>query len=690
MKAFNFKKLLFLPLFFLLLFASCQEEAVEVTSPDDEETIAPDSNLANLMRNTAANDGSFDNIIDFASCLEVELPVTVVVDGVEIIINSEDDFDLIEAIFDEFDGDEDTLEILFPITIILSDYTEIVIENQDALEEYIRACGDENEYDDDIECIDFQYPISISIYNTDFEIIDTVTITSDAGLYAFIESLEGGVLASINFPVTMILANGDVIEVANNTELENVISEAEDDCDEDDDNDWDDDDIEDCDVNLAGLESLLLECNIIASVYDNSGNIIDMNYLDFNSDGEVIVNGTPAVTEVGTWGLSEFASGYVLTISGLVTFDLLNGEWLLDGCDGDNIILSLGTGSTMMTMQLEQDCRDVPDCSESFVVASLTECYWYAETNLFDIFVPEELYFSIDGTVDVYNSETNELTTSGTWSINSDPGTGNLYLIPMFNEEPFSMLTASWEMIECDENRFEFVNGDNTLVLEQVCEDCDNPGTLTNDLIIYMPFSNEANDLISGRVEEVSNDFVEDRAGNSTCAIAFSGSDNFSIPVTDQNQLIQGDSFTISLWFKMQNSEVGDLEIFFRSPGDATQGFNLGVYDLNSPLFFDNLGFSVWDNDWNSEVDVVWDNTDWHHLVATVDSDNTVRLYRDGILRNVIEDSDFSVGSEPSSMYIIGEDFVGHLDDLRVYKRTISSSEVEQLYELEGDCYTCL
>ncbi len=54
-----------------------------------------------------------------------------------------------------------------------------------------RECHDENEEDDDIECIDFQYPISISIYNTEFEIIDTVSIANDEALYNFIESLEG-------------------------------------------------------------------------------------------------------------------------------------------------------------------------------------------------------------------------------------------------------------------------------------------------------------------------------------------------------------------------------------------------------------------------------------------------------------------------------------------------------------------
>ena len=39
---------------------------------------------------------------------------------------------------------------------------------------------------------------------------------------------------------------------------------------------------------------------------------------------------------------------------------------------------------------------------------------------------------------------------------------------------------------------------------------------------------------------------------------------------------------------------------------------------------------------------------------------------------------------------MLGDDFTGALDDLRVYKRTLSDNEVGDLYNLEGDCYQCL
>ena len=129
------------------------------------------------MRSTAANDGSVDDTMDAANCLSINLPVTIIVNGITITINTLEDLEFIQELFDEFDDDEDFLEFLFPITIILNDYTQIVIENQEQLENFIDECTDDN--DDVIECVDFVYPISFSIYNSDFQIIDTVIIEND-------------------------------------------------------------------------------------------------------------------------------------------------------------------------------------------------------------------------------------------------------------------------------------------------------------------------------------------------------------------------------------------------------------------------------------------------------------------------------------------------------------------------------
>ena len=782
----NFKSLYLLIIFLIGLTFSCQDEVIEETPTNEEETIVANSNLANLMRNTVTLDGSIDNIIDNANCILVNLPVTVVVNGITLTIESVDDYDAIEEIVDEFTNDQDEIEIQFPIVIILSDYTEVTIENQDELEAYIEDCFGENEPDDDIECIDFQYPITFSIYDSNFQVIETVVINSDQELYVFIEELEGGVLASINYPINMVLANGDIIEVNNNTELEAAIIEAEDDCDEDDDNDHNDDD--ECNLSIDFVENWLYECPIVANIYDENGDLIDENQLEFVQNNEVIVNGTPAVTEIGMWTLEETNVGIILNISGLNTFNLIDGDWTLISCENNQLEFSQDTGSGIRTMVFEMDCNVDETPFDCFGNTTVTACDFdnngfatfeletqvlgnivcnvdytpsfhisqtNAEANVNPIaqpnaFVntmnPQTIYLRIEalnGDFEVFTIELvvencsnscseedvdaflqeciwnvvnfngddhlisydfdfistsqvvitgNGLTITSGWST-SQSANGTIVEFSNVAGPNIQAITGSWLVVECREDRlqFEALNNTDTMVMEQDCSTCDNPGVLTNDLILYMPFANEIKDLVSEEsISNNSNEFVEDRSGNATCAIAFNGNNPISFPVTNQNQLVQGDDFSVSIWFKMQNTDAGNLEVFFRKPGNATVGFNLGVYDLNTPVFFDNLNTSLWDNDWNQEVDVDWENTDWHHLVITVDSNNTVRLYRDGILRNIQENSELSIGSDPTTQYLIGEGFQGHLDDLRVYKRKLSANEVSDLYNLEADCYTCL
>jgi hypothetical protein len=228
-----------------MTFISCQDEISQIIEPTQGEALKVNANVTNLVQRTVTKDGSKDNIIDNASCLQVQLPVTVTVNEIEINVNSEDDFEVIEAVFDEFDDDSDHLEIFFPIEIILSDYSKISINTQEELEALIEDCGGENEMDDDIECLDFVYPISLSMYNSENQLTKTVQIENDEQFYKLIDDIDDNDIVVANFPISVILYDGSERNIENMDILENVIEEVKDMCDEDDDNDYDDDDDDD-------------------------------------------------------------------------------------------------------------------------------------------------------------------------------------------------------------------------------------------------------------------------------------------------------------------------------------------------------------------------------------------------------------------------------------------------------------
>ncbi len=353
----NFKTTLVFPLLVLMLFFSCQNEESEIVNQQDD-LISGNSTIANLISNTVLNDGSIDNIIDYANCLEVMLPVTITTNGVTVTIESITDYDVLETLLEAFTTDDDIIGITFPITVVLNDYSQIVINNQDELEGQIENCNGENEADDDIECIDFQYPIAFSIYNTDFQVTEVTIIEDDQALYLFLESLQGPILASLNFPVTMVLANGDTIEVNSNQELENAINDADGNCDEDDNYDYTDDN----DCTQIDVSDYLLSCGQIPSLNGYTPSFTTFSFQD-NTIISTLFEGD--LFYDGSWDIATIG-GYLYVFIDFNGLEAYNGQWKVVECAWGELILEQGDD----TLVLLNNCNTVNlfDCFEDITV----------------------------------------------------------------------------------------------------------------------------------------------------------------------------------------------------------------------------------------------------------------------------------------------------------------------------------
>ncbi|MFH4963934.1 hypothetical protein V8G69_02940 [Gaetbulibacter sp. M235] len=458
------KKLLLLPFFALLMFMSCQQEVVEVTPPTEGEALVASSTLTSLMANTSIKDGSEDNIIDKANCLSVDLPVTVIVNGIEIIIDSKEDYAAIKAVFDEFDDDDDNLEIMFPITIILSDHTEVTINNSAELQELVQQCIGEGEPDDDIECIDFQYPISFSIYNTQFQVIDVVTVESDRQLHHFIERVkEGEVFASIDFPVTMVLSDGSTVVVNNNQELQATIQDAKDACDEDDDNDFHDNDF-----TKERLDTLLATCPWVVHDMDRNGQNLNDQYRDFAmlfEDGGIVkVHARNGDMLTGTWSTRITDNGALIKLEfdTLVDFTL---EWFVYDIEYDRIKLFTEGGNKII---LQKNCDIVFEQTVERIKNYLTECYWRVDrlsvdgNDNEDNYIGTPLKFFADDTVKI---RVNGELIAGTWDILQL----NLGFALQIHLESRADLELVWLITSLEPDFIKLENLNNKMELERHC-----------------------------------------------------------------------------------------------------------------------------------------------------------------------------------------------------------------------------
>lgn len=327
---------------FVVILTSCQDSIPETVETDEVVQLKANTNISNLLRQITLKDGSKDNIIDKANHITVVLPVTVKVNTIELKINTEKDFQLIENAIEKFSNDDDIVRVLFPIDIILSDHTKVTVSNQTVFNNYISKSTGENELDEDIECIDFMYPLRFEALVINGTIPTTKVITNDAELFGLIVNLNNYSSINVNFPITLITSEGIEI-IANSLEsLESIIENNKDSCDEDDDFDFDDDD-------ETVLLDFLTNGNWIIDEYAYADEDFTENYdgyvFTFKSSMNInAINGTTTIS--GSWTVDNTNPNkllVVLNFGAVVPFNVLNENWKITEIEFDRLALEIGS-----------------------------------------------------------------------------------------------------------------------------------------------------------------------------------------------------------------------------------------------------------------------------------------------------------------------------------------------------------
>jgi len=168
-------------------------------------------------------------------------------------------------------------------------------------------------------------------------------------------------------------------------------------------------------------------------------------------------------------------------------------------------------------------------------------------------------------------------------------------------------------------------------------------------------------------------------------------------------------SYSVSVWLRI--SPDTDLEPGYCDPvqfvgNDSDKGFIFLEWDKeSSPRYFRYAIrplLEIWDPGkvgWASlpfekrpmvQVDrAPFSHARWTHVVFTAQHINAKtarqsgRLYLDGQLQGVIENWDLTLGWAPdAALLVLGAAYVGHLDDLAVFDRSLSGEEVKALFNL--------
>lgn len=216
----------------------------------------------------------------------------------------------------------------------------------------------------------------------------------------------------------------------------------------------------------------------------------------------------------------------------------------------------------------------------------------------------------------------------------------------------------------------------------------------TNGMIAYYPFNNNAIDESTNSYDGnvVGPTITSDRNSNANSAYSFDGNNDY----IDLGPKVGDGIRSISLWFKLNIDINGNntraMALLARDGDyDNNHEFNLAFIPLGWEYPTGTLRFMYSINKNNYYYSLSdsqnWEKDKWYHVVVTIDENEGILMYINSSLQHSIGKYYSPTEYSPLRTYIGSWGvtpnwyFPGKIDDLILYNRTLSLSEVETLYE---------
>ncbi len=322
--------------------------------------------------------------------------------------------------------------------------TDIVAVNSELGDLLLRTSDDNNT--SSIDCIDFVYPLTFFIYNSDQQQTGTQTVNNDGELLALLLSLENGAYIALQFPINVVLQDGTIVEVNSNAELVTLIS--------------------DCSSNGGGFpsdfETILTSGSWFVTYFfddvDETSDFADYEFTFATDNTAQAISSSNTVD--GTWSLTNSNTPDLNLFFGTNNpFDELDEDWDIIEATQDIIKLKHISGSDgsvdFLTYERTPNGGGGGGGNTSEFTDNLTNSIWYVNlledsgNNETCDYVAYEFKFNANETVTA-TSVSN--TVNGTWAVTSS--SSGIDLILNFeitgSDDPFDDLNDDWDVTSFD------------------------------------------------------------------------------------------------------------------------------------------------------------------------------------------------------------------------------------------------
>ncbi|MDG2432171.1 hypothetical protein [Flavobacterium sp.] len=332
----------------LLGFTSCQSEVNEVDGQNPNTNAANSTATTNFKR-TAMFDGSADDMLDGTSCSSIVLPAVATVNGIRVSLFTQADYQQVISILGQFNNDQDTVVLQFPLKVKTSNYTEVAVNSQSEYNAIVNGCTSaQSSGQSAISSVKITFPMTILTYNTSFQQTGSLVFTSNQQLYTYMSNISSTELFSVKYPLALTLIDGSKTNVSSDAEFKAAIeaslkTKAT---------------MEAAVQSSKQMETILVNGMFKVQSFVNSGVDSATTYKDFTIDfandmSIKVFNGLTTAAN-GTYATSSQTDVFLkLTFSGNASMSLLNNTWKVTSFNSTSINLQSSTNAAV-TLVLRQ------------------------------------------------------------------------------------------------------------------------------------------------------------------------------------------------------------------------------------------------------------------------------------------------------------------------------------------------
>ena len=192
-----------------------------------------------------------------------------------------------------------------------------------------------------------------------------------------------------------------------------------------------------------------------------------------------------------------------------------------------------------------------------------------------------------------------------------------------------------------------------------------------NGLVAWYPFNGNANDESGNKNHGtvLGATLTKDRNGEPNKAYYFKDD---TIQATIKNLIVNSSPFAINTWFKSdQKLHANNQTIVNHSFGNNslnTRVLNKGYVQVYYGDYNSNSFLSIQDKNY---LDSTW------YFLSVVYSGDSLKAYINGELKDFRMNVKLNI---PDSIFLIGNPFLGAIDDISIYNRSLTDTEIKTLY----------